>query len=102
MQPQFKLKIGGHTFEVIKKDFGKDSLDLAETDFDARTISIHSKSARSIQESALIHEILHVMNPTMNTSDDGHRILESLSEQLYQVVSDNLLINFDSVLGRDN
>lgn len=95
----YKLKIGGHTFDIIQAVL-KD--DLAETDFDTARITLHSLSTRTIKESSLIHEILHVLNPTMDSTDDGHRILESLSEQLYQVFRDNLLINFDSVLGRDN
>lgn len=93
------IKIGGHTFIVEQRDLDNDS--LAETDFNTNKITIHSKSSRSIRESALIHEILHVLNPTMDTSDDGHRILESLSEQLYQVFSDNLMLHTDHILGRE-
>ncbi len=95
----YKLKVGGHTFEVVQKDPGDD---LGETDFETGTIFIHSKCPRSIKEATLIHEVLHIANPTMDATPDGHRLIEALSEQLYQMFSDNLLINFDSVLGRDN
>lgn len=95
-----KLKIGGHTFRIIQRDMGNE--ELGETDFNTGIISIHSKSIRSIKESSLLHEILHVMNPTMDSSEDGHRILESLSEQLYEVYGEHLSMFFDTLLGREN
>lgn len=95
----YTLKIGGHTFQIIQKDLGED---LGETDFEEGIIYIHHKGPRSIKESTLIHEIFHVMNPTMDTSPDGHRILESLAEQFYQVLADNKMVLTDHILGRDD
>jgi hypothetical protein len=93
------LKIGGHTFNIILKDLGDG---LAETDFNTATIAIHKDSPRTIKESSLIHEIFHVLNPTFDDTVDGHRLLDSLSEQFYQVLSDNQMIDgFSSVLGRE-
>lgn len=86
-----KLKIGGHQFVVIEKDLG-DSKDLGQTDFSKGVISIETDMPETVKWSTLIHEVMHVMNPTLDSSDLGHSVMESLSEQLYQVLKDNELI----------
>ena len=90
-----KIRIGGHTvkivFGIINDDMGKG--ELAETNYENNTITIDSRLARSQQESALIHEIFHLLNGTFNSSSNyAHALLDSLSEQFYQVLSDNKLL----------
>ena len=44
------------------------------------------------KEATLIHEIFHVMNSTIGVSKVGHSLLDSLSEQFYQVLHDNKML----------
>lgn len=80
-----KLKIGGHTWNVEYKEIE----DLGKTDWNTLTITISSVVPESIQKSALIHEILHACNSSLGGSEVGHAFLDSIAEQLYQVLSDN-------------
>lgn len=81
------LKIGGHEVrvEVVPLE------DCGQFDPKTNTISIANSLPRSQQEVTLIHEILHALNQNL---DDGmsHIFLESLSQQLYQVFSDNHML----------
>lgn len=78
-----KLKIGGHIYKVIYKDMGEDA---GLADKTKNIIYIDPNLSKSEQESTLIHEILHVIN-----SELDHALLDSLSQQLYQVIKQNKL-----------
>ena len=84
-----RLKIGAHTFEVRVEDNwpGKgDTVGLC--DREKNTIHVDSKLAQSYQWSTLLHEILHAIN-----SEIDHAILDSLAEQLNQVLCDNQFVS---------
>lgn len=85
-----KLKIGGHTYKV---DYSK-VLDnkMGETDFDNCIINISKDMVQSQKEATLIHEIFHALNTTIGETQLGHSLLDSLSEQFYQALSDNNLL----------
>lgn len=85
-----KLKIGGHTFKVNKKEII--SRELGNTQFINGIIEIDKRLPQSLQESTLIHEIFHVLNSTLADGQVGHSLLDSLSEQFYQVLKDNNLL----------
>jgi len=85
-----ELKIGGH---IIKVDMSQ-KLDGAngKFEYDENTIYICKTLPQSQKESTLIHEIMHGLNSTFMDRDLGHLLLDSLSEQLYQVLKDNNLL----------
>ena len=78
-----KLKIGGHQFKVIVKEFD----DCGKTKRTTNEMWIASDLTQSQKESTLFHEILHALNNEL-----AHPLLDSLAEQLYQVLSDNKLL----------
>lgn len=83
-----QLKVGGHLFQVIiekKSELGEN--DLGMTDKTKNIIYISEELSESQKYSTLIHEIFHIINATLE-----HNLLDSLSEQLYQVLSDNNLL----------
>lgn len=84
-----KLKIGGHNIRVVIKEYEAGS---GFSDFTKGEIIINRDHPKSQQECTLIHEILHFCNANMS---DGleHVLLESLSQQIYQVLKDNKLLN---------
>ena len=90
--PQF-LKIGGHTYQVVLTN-DQSLLEGAQACMDERegTIWIDNTAPQTVQESSLIHEIFHALNATLSEGDLGHALIESLSEQFYQVLHDNQLI----------
>lgn len=84
------VKIGGHTVKIILKDLrdrydGTSSTKLNE-------IEIEKDLPPSQQGVTLIHEALHMMNATWSETREGHIFLESLSQQIYQFLSDNKLL----------
>jgi hypothetical protein len=81
-----KLKIGGHSITVEVSDL-TDMERQGDTDRAANKIRVCTSLAKSAKEAALFHEIFHVMN-----SELDHALLESLSEQIYQVLSDNKML----------
>lgn len=85
-----KVKIGGHIVKVIMQDMGG-HLD-GEADTHANSICIEDKLPQSQKECTLIHEALHMMNSTWGESREGHTLLESISQQVYQFLSDNHLL----------
>lgn len=85
------LKIGGHVIKVIT-DKTNDSNFAGEFNVADNTIYINKNLNRSQAESTLIHEALHAMNATMSASPDGHKFLDSLSEQIYAFLKINKLI----------
>ena len=85
------LKIGGHTIKVQFVSTLPDDVD-GEYDNEKLTISISDRLPQSMKESTLFHEIMHALNGTFDADVTAHALLDSLSEQLYQVFSDNHLI----------
>jgi len=86
-----QLKIGGHLVTVDQTQ----DLEESAGDFDVRKglIRIDRGLPQSHKEAALIHEILcHVINSSLSGSEVGHALLDSMAEQLYQVLSDNKLL----------
>lgn len=87
-----KIKIGGHLFKIEKRKIHHDN--LAECDYNKTTITISNEiEDHSLQCSSLLHEIIHACNSTFGSEHMDHCLLDSLSEQLYQVLSDNDLLN---------
>lgn len=86
-----KLKVGGHIITVdASKDLGED----LNGDFDTEKLLIRISSAlpKSMQGATLVHEVFHALNPAFDNDPIGHALLESLSEQWYQVLSDNNML----------
>lgn len=83
-----KLKIGGHWVKVSMVPLP----DGTDGEFSTATneIRIADNLAPSQVEVTLLHEILHAINAQFD-KDLEHIILESLSQQLFQVLSDNKL-----------
>ena len=84
------LKVGGTTYEIrIANEWpGHDFAD-GEVFYDkinGNIIYIREDLSLEAQEITLIHEILHACNSTIN-----HEFLDSLAEQIYQVLKDNKL-----------
>lgn len=83
------IKVGGHIYTVVLKELSSDK-DLASCDFNTATISVDkSITVQSIRESAFIHELLHACNSTFGFEGVEHGLLDSLAEQLYQILKDN-------------
>ena len=84
-----KLKIGFHIYKVQKVPYweGGDDGDAGMIDYEKGVIYINSKMPQTEQERTLFHEIGHSINTVID-----HTLLESLSEQLYQVLHDNKLL----------
>ena len=84
-----KLKIGGHSYEVKLVEARRAvhmNLDSAGSTSSHRNhvIEIDLNLAQTSKEQTLFHEIFHAIN-----SELEHSLLESLSQQLYQVFKDN-------------
>jgi hypothetical protein len=80
-----RLKIGAHTFTVLIRDLGEKQ--CGQTDLVKQTISIDSELTGTMLVTTLIHEIFHVMNTELE-----HVLLDSLAQQLTQVLLDNDLL----------
>ena len=81
------LKIGGHQIKVLIKPMWKGGdNENGVFDADKNEIWIKAELSDTQMESTLVHEILHGINSTLD-----HVALDSLSEQLYQVLKDNKL-----------
>lgn len=79
-----RLKIGGH---LVTVRFSKDIEDNGFSDTVKNEIVINANLPQSQREATLIHEVLHFLNTTIK-----HDLLDSLSEQIYQVLSDNKIV----------
>ena len=84
-----KLKIGGHIYEVKLVEAKRAvhmNLDSAGSTSSHKThvIEIDQNLAQTSREQTLLHEIFHAINGELE-----HALLESLSQQLYQVFKDN-------------
>ena len=82
-----KLKIGAHRFKVR---FTGDIEDCGDVDLAKNEIRIKLSQPVDQQGATFIHEIMGACNSTFHDKD--HALLDSLSEQLYQVLSDNNLL----------
>lgn len=84
------LKIGGHKIKVdcSKVHPDADGMWIIAED----KIMISKDLPQTHKEATLIHEIFHVMNSTIGVSKVGHSLLDSLSEQFYQVLHDNKML----------
>ncbi len=83
-----KLKIGGHKYRVeYTNNISKlESEDCGRVSREKGIIYIDNTLMKSEQEVSLIHEIFHILNTELN-----HELLDSLAQQLYQVLTDNKL-----------
>ena len=81
-----EVKIGGHLV-TVKFDNLKDA--NGEFDWNTNTISLEKDLPDDQKQSAFIHECLHAMNSSWGDGDFGHALLDSLSEQIYQLLRDN-------------
>ena len=88
-----KLKIGGHTYEVRLVDDGEALFLDGEGAIsrDTHIIEINSRYPQSEKEATLLHEIFHALNATFDEGTN-HMLVESLSQQLYQVLKDNKML----------
>lgn len=84
-----KLKIGGHTI-LIKLVERTPNNNAGEWQPYDNTIYLSDSQPQSQLEVTLLHEIIHACN----ISIEDHALVESLSQQLYQVILDNKL-HFD-------
>jgi hypothetical protein len=82
------LKIGGHIYKIIQDDTGED---LGFTYTGKLEIHLDKEMKKSQKEAILLHEIFHCLNTTFDKGD-RHAILDSIAEQLYQVLKDNNLL----------
>lgn len=88
-----KIKIGAHIFTVIRTPLDDKT---GETDTCACTITLHTDLKDSVLGATFIHEIIHACNSTLGDTHLGHALIDSLAEQLFQVLSDNDLLASDS------
>jgi hypothetical protein len=84
-----QLKIGGHIVKVVYEDMEND---LGKTVFSDNKLVLAKGIEKSQAEAAFFHEILHFINPTLDSTALGHALLDSIAEQLYQVLSENKLL----------
>lgn len=83
-----KLKIGGHIVKIVFDEIDSAGISYIEDN----KIVICKKMERSQQENALIHEIFHFLNTVLDADTIGHSLLDSLSNQFYQVLKDNKML----------
>jgi len=81
------LKIGAHTYQIV---LTKDIFEGTTCGIQSRKegkLAVNADLPSSHQGATLFHEILHAIN-----SELDHTILDSLAEQLFQVLSDNNML----------
>ena len=84
------LKIGGHTYKVIfepDEAITTNGHSCGIYNREKGIIAINSNLIQSEQESTFFHEVLHCINSELNEIT-----VESLAQQLYQVLSSNKLL----------
>lgn len=83
------IKVGAHTYTITRAPLdGK----VGETNSCDCTITLNDDLKDSVLGATFIHEIIHACNSTLGDTAMGHALIDSLSEQLYQVLSDNHLL----------
>lgn len=85
-----EMKIGGHKFKIVQKELRSNL--MGECDFNKNIISLQKDLPQSQKEVTLIHEILHAINSEWDNQINGHIFLESIAQQLYQVLNDNKML----------
>jgi hypothetical protein len=86
-----RLRIGGHSIKVVVCELPEDT--DGEFSTDTNIIKISKGLTASQKQATLLHEILHALNAYFD-EEPYHALLESLSQQLYQVLKNNKL-HFD-------
>lgn len=81
-----QLYVGGH---IVRVEYEKLEDECAHFDSQTLTIRVDPTVPRSLQESSFLHELMHACNSTLGSDHIHHAFMDSLSEQLYQVLSDN-------------
>ena len=84
------MKIGSHRIKIVFAELEEDN---AKFDWSKNTITIEESLPPDQMFSALIHEVMHVCNSTLDSSDMGHALLDSLAEQLSDVLIANDMID---------
>lgn len=77
------IKVGGHTLKVEVMRMDK----CGELDREKGVLYLADWLLPSQRDSTFLHEILHAINNELD-----HVLLDSLAEQLYQVLADNKLL----------
>lgn len=86
-----KLKIGAHEVKLEVVDHWKgDNSDQGQFDDELNTLFVRATLSDTRKFATLIHESMHVMNATLN-----HELLDSLSEQIAQMLIDNGFVKLD-------
>lgn len=85
-----KLKIGAHLITIDCSQDLKGEM-FGEYLPNEDKIRICKSLSQSQKEATLIHEVFHVINACFD-EDFAHALLESLSQQFYQVLIDNDLL----------
>lgn len=94
------MKIGSHSIKIVFAELEEDN---AKFDWSKNTITIEESLPPDQMFSALIHEVMHVCNSTLDSSDMGHALLDSLAEQLSDVLIANDMIDkswYDNFVNR--
>ncbi len=84
------LKIGGHTYSVsiVKpSEVSDDKSACGATTYSRGVIELNANRMKSHIEQTLFHEVFHVLNSELH-----HALLDSLAQQIYQVLSDNKML----------
>ena len=79
-----QVKIGGHIISIREIEMVDDVACSGDASYVNGEIRLNKNLPQTQKEASLIHEMLHFCNTTLN-----HELLDSLSEQLYQVLKDN-------------
>ena len=67
--------------------FTPDIEDSGQTDYDLCEIRIREQLPQEMKEATFLHELGHTLNSTID-----HPLLDSITMQFYQVLSDNKLL----------
>jgi len=94
-----KIKVAGHYYKIKWDDKGlakKGLVGQGNNDFKEIHLCKHYKSkrarAKSEIEETFMHEILHTVDRHYNNDSLPERVIERLSQGLYQVFKDNFNI----------
>lgn len=86
-----KLKVGGHIYKVIlSSDLGENT--DGDHDTETNKIRIRKTLPKSQKEVTFFHEVFHALNSEITNLSLGHVVLESLAQQMYQVLKDNNML----------
>lgn len=85
-----KIKIGAHDINIRHIELENDN---GSFDWNTNTITLSSKLPPDQTFSTLIHEWLHVCNSTLDNDTLGHALLDSIAEQLAQIMWDNGVVD---------